>query len=145
MLDGVINIFEDMNLMMGKLKKKSYENNMNKFRNDFGHYFDEMISYVSEATDKQQAAAEVAECFCNQAAEKFKNKRGKVPGRKQIDINLFMIFYVFPAIKLITHDDTTLICDTLCQKWNETFKSSISYSEYNKIYESFNEKLFGFF
>lgn len=145
MLENVVTLFEDMNLMMGRLKKKSYEHNMNVFREKYNFYFDEMVAYVENSEDKDNASKELAECFCGQIAAKFMNKRGKVPGRKQIDINLFMIYYVFPAIRMIPNDNTKLICDNLCAKWNETFKVSIAYTEYNKIYESFQEKLFGFF
>lgn len=145
MLDGVGVMFDDMNIMMGKLKKKSYESNMNVFQNKYGHYIEEMIGYVGRAEDKEKAAGELSESFCKQISDLFVNSRGKVSGRKQIDINLFMIYYVFPAIRLVPNDNTKLICDCLCAKWNDTFKTSISYTEYSKIYESFNEKLFGLF
>ena len=39
MLDGVEKIFEEMQPMMKKLKKNSYEKNMVRFREVHWHYF----------------------------------------------------------------------------------------------------------
>lgn len=148
MLDNVTVIFEDMKDMMYKLgrhKKKSYENNMMEFRNKHGHYFIEMTKYVASAENKEMAATEIADCFCNQCAAQFKNEKGKVKARYQADINLFLIYYVFPAISLLLDDNGNLISDKLCEKWNETFNQKIGHADYQSIHDSFNEKLLGLF
>ena len=44
---------------MKKLKKLSYEANMEKFRSEQGHFIDEMVSYVKEAEDKEGACKKV--------------------------------------------------------------------------------------
>ena len=64
----------------------------------------------------------------------------------QTDLNFFMIYYVFPAILLTEHDDAKLIADYLCSRWGEKFKNSkIQYTDYDSLYVSFREKIFGIF
>ena len=64
----------------------------------------------------------------------------------QTDLNFFMIYYVFPAILLTEHDDAKLIADHLCSRWGEKFKNSkIQYTDYDSLYVSFREKIFGIF
>lgn len=145
MLDSVVSIFDNMKQMQGKLRKKTYEGLMNEFREKQGHYFDEMLEYVSTAQIKENAADEIADCFCSQVGDEFKGRFGRIAGRKQIDLNLFMIVYVFPAIKLTKHEDSELVCHAICKKWNKSFKTDISYSDYDAIYAGFNDKIFGFF
>ena len=73
-------------------------------------------------------------------------KRGKIKGNVQMDLNFFMIYYVFPAILMTQSDDAKLMADTLCETWGKSFKDAkIGYTDYDKLYESFKEKIFGIF
>ena len=73
-------------------------------------------------------------------------KKGKIDSAVQTDLNFFMIYYVFPAILLTEHDDAKLIADHLCSRWGEKFKNSkIQYTDYDSLYVSFREKIFGIF
>ena len=55
MFDHIEEIFTDLELMLKKLKKLSYEANMNRFRNEQGRFIDEMIRYVNDADDVDEA------------------------------------------------------------------------------------------
>ena len=44
MLDNIELMFTDLELMLRKLKKLSYEENMKRFRSEQGHFIEEMIS-----------------------------------------------------------------------------------------------------
>lgn len=145
MLENVTVIFTDMRIMMGKLKKKTYEANMNIFNNKYGSYISEITGYVSGAQDKNKAADEVAEVFCTKVADEFMKGKKKMSASKMLDLNLFMIYYVFTAIELSKDANAKLINDTLRDKWNSVFGVKIDYTEYQEIYDSFNEKLFGLF
>ncbi len=145
MLNQVVTMFEGMTKKVKRLKKTSYEENMKVFREKYGHYIDEMIKYIEENADKKIAAKEASLCFVNQVKEHF-SVRGKVKSVTQLDLNLFMIFYVFPAILLTYHEDAKLLADTLCGTWNEQFKkTNIGYTDYDTLYKSFREKIFGIF
>lgn len=145
MLQQIETMFDNKEAMLKKLKKKSYEERMGTFREKNDHYFEEMTAYVEGAEDKETAAAEIATTLTEAVFNHFQ-KKGKMNGRTQADINFFMIYFVFPALLLTEHEDATLIADTICEKWAKAFKNSnIGYTTYQKLYDSFRHKIFGLF
>ena len=142
MLDRIETIFDNMGPMLKKVKKKKYEENMKEFREKYNHYFFEMTDYM-KAEKKEVMAREIAETFVRAVKERFEI-RGRIKGYQQIDLNFFMIYYVFPAILMTQHEDARLIADTLCETWGNSFKDSkIQYTDYDTLYQSFREKIFG--
>jgi hypothetical protein len=145
MLDNIQEMFSDQKSMVNNLKKKSYEANMEKFRNSRGHFIDEMIRYVKTAEDEKKAADEVGKEFAGKVHEAYSDG-GRINGRMQMDMNLFMIYYVFPSILLTDEECADSLCMGIKDAWNGQFKDTdISYTTYDKLYDSFNEKIFGMF
>lgn len=145
MLNQVESIFDNMVAMLKKIKKKTYEPRMEEFRKNYGHYFTEMTEYMDSKEDKAQAAEDIAEAFIG-AVKSYAEVKGKIGGRKQADMNFFMIYYVFPAILLTEHENAKDIADAICKKWGKTFKdSNIGYTTYEKLNNSFRNKIFGIF
>lgn len=147
MLENVESIFDNYKEMLKKLKKKVYQENMSKFRDEYGHYFEEMVECVDEALeeDKTDTINEIAVTLIDAVKQKYE-KNGKMNGRTQADLNFFMIYYVFPAILLIENENVTLIADEIRDEWRKTFKNSnISYTDYESLLGSFREKIFGIF
>lgn len=143
MLDNVETVFDDMDAMLKKLKKKTYEERMKKFREEHGHYFLEMTQYSQG--NNQNDAEVVANIFVDKIKERFQVK-GKINGRKQADMNFFMIYYVFPAILLTNEENADDVASAVCEKWGAVFKNSkIGYTTYEKLYDSFRHKIFGIF
>lgn len=143
MLDYVEKMFDGMEYMIHDLRKPSYQKNMEIFREKNGHFFREMIQYVEQSTDKEAAAKEIADCITDAVNNSF-TKKGKIHSRTQVDLNFFMIYYVFPAILLTESEDATLIADHIRDTWAAKFKNSnIQYTDYDRIYGSFHNKLFG--
>lgn len=147
MLDHVEIIFENMKPMMKKLKKASYKQNMEAFVEDYGHYFREMTDLTENAENKDEAAKEIAEVFAESVEREFaSSKNGRISGPLQLDLNFFMIYYVFPALLLTGHEDAALIADHLRDEWGSRFKDSkIQYTDYDTLYGAFREKIFGIF
>lgn len=146
MLQGIETIFENKEKMLGHLKKKSYEANTENFISKNGHYFREMAEYVDQAEDKEAAAAEIGECFAKAVQETFSNKKGRVDSRTQVDLNFFMIYYVFPTILSLENEDARLIAEGIRKAWGKSFaESDIQYTDYDTLYGSFREKIFGIF
>lgn len=138
-------MFDNMLDMMKKLKKASYEKNMKAFRESYGHFFEEMAEYVEAGQDRGAAAKEVAVVFTAAVREKF-SVNGKIRPRTQADLNFFMIYYVFPAVLLTECEDKELIAGSIRDEWAAKFKdSNIGYTNYDKIYGGFREKIFGIF
>ena len=101
--------------------------------------------HIRRYVDKEQAAQDVAEAFVA-AVKSYAEVKGKIGGRKQADMNFFMIYYVFPAILLTEHENADDIAKTICKKWGKTFKdSNIGYTTYEKLNKSFRNKIFGIF
>ena len=145
MLENVGSMFDGMLDMMKKLKKASYESHMKSFRERNGHFFQEMIQYVEQKEDKEAAAKEVADVFTDAVKETF-SVRGKIKSRTQVDMNFFMIYYVFPAVLLEESEASDLIAGSIRDAWGVKFKdSNIQYADYDKIYGAFREKIFGIF
>lgn len=145
MLEQVESMFDNMVGMLKKIKKKTYEPRMQGFRLKYSDYFTEMTEYMDSMEDKEQAAQDIAEAFVS-AVKAGAEKNGKIGGRKQVDMNFFMIYYVFPAILLTEHENAKEIADAICARWGKTFKNSeIGYTTYEKLYDSFRNKIFGIF
>ena len=117
------------------------------FLTDTGHYFHEMTALTAGAEDKEKTAAEIATVFVDGVERKFISpKKGRIDGVVQLDLNFFMIYYVFPAILLTEHADARLIADRIRDEWSRRFKDSdIQYTDYDSIYGAFREKIFGIF
>lgn len=145
MLEQAASMFENMEAMLKKVKKKTYSERMDNFRGKYGYLFTEMTDYVDNQEEKDVAVACVADTFVGRIQEHFQVK-GKIGGRKQADMNFFMIYYVFPALLLTEHENATELADAICAKWGTTFKDSkIGYTTYDKLYDSFRNKIFGIF
>ena len=145
MLQGIEQIFSEKDEMLKHLKKKNFEKNTELFLGKYGQFFMEMSEYVGAAEDKEGAAKEIGQCIVDAVKENFTNKRGKIDGRTQIDLNFFMIYYVFPTI-LSTGEYGTIIADGVRDMWKTNFKEGdIQYTDYETLHSSFKEKIFGIF
>ena len=143
MLDHAEMMFDGMKYMIHNLRKPSYQNNMEIFREKNGHFFQEMIQYMEQSADREAAADEIADCIIDAVMNSF-SKKGKIHPRTQVDLNLFMIYYVFPAILLTKSEDATLLANHMRDTWAAKFKNSdIQYTDYDRIYESFQDRIFG--
>ena len=144
MLQQVESIFEDMVPMLKALKKKSYETNMKMFREKNNEFFFSLMDWL-KTENKEAVAQKLADSFVASVKEKFE-KNGKMKGKVQADLNFFMIYYVFPAILMTQSEEAKLMADSLCETWGKSFKDSkIGYTDYETLYDSFKEKIFGIF
>ena len=105
-----------------------------------------MTTYVEGAKDKEAAAKEIGECLASAVKKTFVNKKGKIGARTQSDLNFFMIYYVFPTILSSESEYAKTIADGVCEVWKSSFANSdIGYTDYDSLYDSFREKIFGIF
>ena len=144
MLQQVESIFENMAPMLKGLKKKSYETNMKAFREKNNEFFFGLMDQLKMG-NKEVIAKHLSNSFV-MAVKQIFEKNGKIKGKLQMDLNFFMIYYVFPSILMTQSDDAKLMADTLCETWGNSFKDGkIGYTDYDTLYESFKEKIFGLF
>lgn len=144
MLYQIETMFDDMEKKTRKLKKQKYEEIMETFMADNEAYFLEMETYLAKE-NPEAAAKEISKTIIDAVKSRYEVK-GKIKGTVQTDLNFFMIYYVFPAILKRGHEQAKLLADTLCETWGNSFKDSkIGYTDYDTLYNSFREKIFGIF
>ena len=143
MLDNILEMFENHNSMMGRLKKATYKKNMYDFRVNFGADFQNMLETIADSEDKEATAQSISEEFTNKVYDIY-STNGKMKAAKRADLSFFMIYYVFPAILLAQNEYSTLFCDHLRDTWNAKFHEKIGYTDYDSLYDGFRDKLFGF-
>ena len=146
MLENTEAIFGEYARLLRRLKKKSYRANMEKFRGRFETEFRDMLKSVNEADDKAACISEIAAALETGARAVF-GKNGKIRMDRQTDMNLFMIYYVFPLIQLLENEDSKLLCDGILDHWHKAFRNNenMGYTTYDDLYNSFSEKIFGIF
>ena len=144
MLQQVEAMFEDMAPMLKSLKKQKYEANMKLFQEKNNEFFFGIMDQL-KVEKKEIVAKHISNSFV-MAVKQIFEKKGKIKGSVQMDLNFFMIYYVFPAILMTQSDDAKLMADILCETWRKSFKDAkIGYTDYDTLYESFKEKIFGIF
>lgn len=146
MLEREEAIFDDMERMLDRIKKKVYKERMESFRKKNAQLLSEMVHFVEQAEKRHEAAAEVAKTLADAVETRFA-KRRKISGRTQMDINLFMIYYVFPAILLTQSECAVPLADAIRDEWRVRFRDSgqLSYTTYEEISNTFQEKILGMF
>lgn len=143
MLDHIETIFDNMSDMIKNIKKASYRKNMEYFREKNEHFFQEMVQYVEKKANKEEAAEKMAEILAS-AVEKRFSVKGRIKPYKQADVNLFMIYYVFPTILLMESEYSGLLAGSIRDLWRSRFRDSkIEYTTYEEIYNSFQESILG--
>jgi len=145
MLDNSESLFEDVSNMLRKLKKASYEENMKKYRQDNESNLKEMLDYVASKEDKATASKEVGEAVVRLVENKFAKNNGKLPSRLGADLDFYSIYYLFPAILLSDDENAELLVENIKDCWNKSFRKNIGYTTYEKLRDSFRNKIFGIF
>ena len=131
---NIAKIFEDVAPLSKISSKKEYEQKMNMFLSDRYELLNDLVS----ASDIAGASKE----FCQGVTAEFK-KLGKVHMGDLMNLNYFLIYYIFPAILKNEGENGAVICDTLRDTWNSHFNSKINYTDYDTLMEGFQTKIFG--
>ncbi|MDO4312188.1 MAG: hypothetical protein Q4C52_03795 [Eubacteriales bacterium] len=145
MLQGIEVIFKDRNKMTKSLKKASYKSYMEGFLREYEYYFSEMKEYVERAEDREAAAKEIGVCIVRAVTQTYANKHGKLDGRTEAELSMFMVYYVFPAI-LKQGEMGPLIADGVLAAWRVCVNNKdMQYADYDTICQGFREKFLGIF
>ena len=166
MLEQAGAMFDDMAGMLSRIKKKIYGERMAYFRQKNEPILTEMVRFVEQAgvqkeaevqkevevqkeevaQKQREAAAQVAKALADAVEARFA-KRGKINGRTRMDINLMMIYYVFPAILLTESECAVPLADAIRDEWRGRFRDSeqLRYTTYEELSNTFQEKILGMF
>lgn len=146
MLEQAGSLFDNMEAMMYRIKKKVYKERMAEFKDKNKELLQEMIGFVEQSKDQKTAASQIAGSLADAVEARFA-KRGKISGRSQMDINLFMIYYVFPAILMTKSECAVPLADAIRDEWRGRFRDSaqLDYTTFEEICSTFQEKFLGLF
>lgn len=141
---GIVELFEDSHILVKGLRKNSYESNMNIYKERYGEVFDELTSRLVEEKQDKEIYNTVALEFVTSVYQAY-TKNNKIKSGKLMDINMLMVYFVFPIFQMQDNIDAKLLCDLVRDNWNKQFNTSIDYTTYDRILDGFRTKLFGMF
>ena len=102
-------MFENKKKMLKRLKKQTYEVYFAQFQTEYAKQLEEITAYAADAADKQAAVTEIGTWFTDGVLKRFASGKKKIPSYEQADLNLFLIYYVFPAFLKTGHPDAEQI------------------------------------
>ena len=132
-LDRLAAFFDDRGPLLKGLKQTTYEIRTAEFADKFGA---EVQGLMSEGESG-------AESFAGIVRDKY-TKRGKIPANTMMDLNLMMVYYVFPSL-LKKGEEGQSFAAVLKDKWNGVLGCNISYTTYEELHAGFKKRLFGMF
>lgn len=145
MFDKIEYLFRDMGGMIRCPKKNIYEQKMNYFLEDRKWFLEEVTEWMEQSECKGDSAKELSRQFTQQVFDAF-SRKNRIKPYVQADLNMFMIYYVFPAILKTEKPYARLLADEICREWRERFQdSNIRYTSYEELYNNINEKILGIF
>lgn len=129
-------------------KKNTYKTSFDTYLEENKPLWDSFHALFMQEEDISQTAKEVADTLAGAAEAVIAGQKGRI-GREQaqLNINLYMVSYVFPAILSCQEypkedNNAAKMADIICAKWKETFpKYAISYSDFTTIQSGFKQKL----
>jgi len=143
-MNEVFDMFAGYAGKIRKLNKKTYKLNFETFVDTYGEYFRGLLDQINTVDDKASMATIEGQNFAKEAFEALAVK-GKIKKMQKLDISIYVIYYIFPAILESKHENAELLCDKIRDEWNAKFEQNINYADYETIRDGFRDKLFGLF
>ncbi|MCM1038529.1 MAG: hypothetical protein NC434_04335 [Ruminococcus sp.] len=147
-LQAVAALPEQAQARLKGFKKNTYEASFEAFMEDNRTLWDSFHALFMQEEDITQTAQEVAGTLADAVAEIVSGQKGRVNREsRQLDLNLYMVSYVFPALLSCQEypkkdNNATKTADIICAKWKETFPGyTISYADFASIQGGFKQKL----
>lgn len=147
-LNAVAALPEQADARLKGFKKNTYEASFDAFLEENKPLWDSFHTLFTQDNDISQTAQEVADALAGAAETIITGQKGRLGKEQtQLNMNLYMVSYVFPAILSCQEypkkdNNATKMADIICAKWKETFpKYTISYSDFASIQSGFKQKL----
>lgn len=147
-LKAVADLLEQTQNWLRGFRKETYADSFTSFIEENNKlWMDLRILFAKkeESVQTQEAVALALTTKMQELLAAGKNRREKE--KIQLDVNLYMVSYVCPAILSCqeyqkTDGNAVKMADAICKKWNETFKGhTIQYADFATIQSGFKQKL----
>ncbi|MCM1087894.1 MAG: hypothetical protein NC419_07030 [Muribaculaceae bacterium] len=133
---------------LGGFRKENYEDSFDAYLEENQNVWNSFRTLFRQDTDLAPIGEMVAKCLTDKAKELVDAQNNRIhKERKQLNINLYMVSYLFPALLSCQEypkkdGKAYQMADIICKKWREAFpKSSISYADFATIQGGFRQKL----
>lgn len=150
-------MFSEVEIYNKLFRAKTYVDSVEKFYGKYGSIFEKMNSDVENEAEKlaeilveSEKVSKPVQDIIDSVAKEFVDKsktilviNGKHPnGRRMMEVNIYMVMYVFPGIIAVKGRYSVNIAETIATMWNGTFKNTnLSCSDYDNINSGFRRKL----
>lgn len=131
-----------------EFRKNTYADSFESFMEENKEVWSSFRQLFAQEEEPVQTEEDVAECLVRQAQEMIAEEKKRVDKEERLlNINLFMVSYMFPAILACQEypqkeGNAAKMADAICRKWKEAFpKYTISYADYASIQGGFKQKL----
>lgn len=150
MLAAMRRLFEQTQTKVSEFAKDTYDMSFSSFLEDFSELWERMTAPLAEETaeeEKKSRCAEIAGALAGCAEQRKASESGRMKReRLQLDLNLYMVSYVFPAIleycRKQLRAQPELLTDAVTAAWADTFHDGhIEAADYASIRGGFKSKL----
>ena len=142
MLEKVAEMYGEKKDYLHKMNRDRYISKTVVFHKSYGDLIKEMTDYVDNSESAGKAAKEVAHVFAEEIRKEYCPK-GKPKMGAKVDVTMFTIYYVFPALLMTGNPHAREICDAIVAEWPGLFGNEIGYATYEKLRDSFRNTMFG--
>ncbi len=144
MKSEILSIFEDMEMFIKNLNKTTYDTNFHKFYEKHNIFFHSLLSDIENYDNKEDAANDLSMRFIEAVRSTYGNKKGVIKSYFLVDINMFVIQYIFPAIMKVESEYNLLLVESLRENWSTTFKgSNLQHTTFETIFSGLKNKFLG--
>lgn len=143
-LDSLKALYINAEDKMPYFKRNTYEQAFKKYIDECNSTYTEIDSIIGDDTESMALnISEIASDFVNIFKEEYDAIDKKSAKRTYVtNHNSPLVIYLFPGILEYRAKWSTLLCDEIVKKWNESFKElTISYGSYENIKGGFKTSI----
>ena len=140
-MQGIADMLLNAGNPLASFKKDKYPDAFLAYRNQYIEVIDAIEKVYQEEENPQQWLEKLSDHLVQEARRELdsipkKSKRNDM----QINYNMILAIYVFPAILEQKNQSAEPLTDRIVDKWNSEFKTAVGKATYDKIEAGFHRK-----
>ncbi len=143
-INGFLQMFEEREIYLKKLKAESYETNTDTFIGRYGSIIDGMLAELAGSDKPDEDMDGISSDIATKVKSQYE-KRGRIKMDVGMDLNFMLIYYFFPYLLDKKDETADRFAQIFRDRWNKVMGCNISYAPREDIAAGFKKKLFGFF
>lgn len=141
-MQGILDMFFQVENPLDGFKKDTYEARFQSYFRKHAGAIDAMEAVYRAQEQPEDWCRKLAEHLTDEAEKHLQGiSRKSKRDQQQMNYNMVLAIYVFPALMETKRESTEAIADAIVQVWNRRFQTSVGKSTFDKIHEGFHKKL----